>query len=81
MDKRIAKALKVLVFNPVLLEAQHNLKQVEEDLETLKGQTLSEEEAQAMKGALGLVGRFKSSITLVNEAMDACDEEVSDADN
>ncbi len=77
MDKRIAKALKVLVFNPVLLEAQHNKEGVETVLEKLSDMTLSDEEAQQVQEGLSHLGRVKSAIDMLNEAMDACDEEIS----
>ncbi len=74
MDKRIAMALKVLVFNPVLLEAQHNKEETEAVLETLSTMTLDADEAKQVQDGLSHLGRLKSGIKMVNAAMDACDE-------
>jgi len=77
MDKRILKALKVLVFNPILLDAKDKLESEEYVLETLSGSLLTEETVQDVEATLGAAGRSKSAINMINDAMDACDEEAS----
>lgn len=74
MDKRIAMALKVLVFNPVRLDIEEQLLQVEDDIVHMNGLTLTDEQADTVSGLLNSQARSESALKRVTAAMDACDE-------